>query len=244
MHELASVFGLPAEDWSALAAWTTVAVAVGAALAAFRQVAEARRLRAEQAQPYVVVYLEEAGVRHFIDLVIANLGTTAATEIVVSMQPEPERALGAGPGEWSPLVPDEIPVLVPGQQWRTLFDATHVRGESALPRRYAVTARFKDSRMKQSFSFDYVLDWDVIFNRGSATVHGVHDLAKSVDEIKQAITTWREGPGTQGLAVHVRDGDARDARLQERYRTRGADDDEERSGLLARLLPRIARRKP
>ena len=55
---LGSVLALPAEDWSAIGTCVTVVVATVAGLIAFFQVREARRLREEQAQPYVVAYLD------------------------------------------------------------------------------------------------------------------------------------------------------------------------------------------
>jgi hypothetical protein len=49
---LASVFGLPADDWTAIAAMGTLSVAIAAGITAFFQLREARRSREEQAQPY------------------------------------------------------------------------------------------------------------------------------------------------------------------------------------------------
>jgi hypothetical protein len=222
MRLIASLLGLPAEDWSAIAAWFTAAVAVAAAVAALRQVLEARRLRAEQAQPYVVAYLEESGVSKFIDLVIKNLGSTAATAVQVQMQPEPERALARDHPDFSPLLPDSFPVLVPGQEWRTLFDTTMARAESDLPRRYDATVRFKDSRGRGSFQFTYVLDWSLIIDRASVTIYGIHEIAKAVRDISKVVARWQEGAATKGLAVYVRDGDARDARTREQFEERTA----------------------
>jgi hypothetical protein len=209
---LGSLLGLPAEDWSAIAAWFTAGVAVVAAFVALRQVLEARRLRAEQAQPYVVAYLEESGVARFVDLVIKNLGTTAATTVTLQMRPAPERAIASGETKFSPLVPAEIPVLVPNQEWRTLFDTTMARAESDLPRRYEVQVAFRDSRKRKGFAFDYVLDWDLMINRASATEYGIHDIAKAARDLSREVRRWKEGAGANGLRVYVRDGDARDRR--------------------------------
>ena len=45
-------------DWSALGTIITAAVAIVAGFVAWRQLREARRLRLEQAQPYVVCFAE------------------------------------------------------------------------------------------------------------------------------------------------------------------------------------------
>ena len=205
MCHLASLLGLPAEDWSAIASWATVAVAVVAALFALRQVREARRLRLEQAQPYVVVFLEEAGVAHNIDLVIKNLGATAATDIEVRLVPPPVRAIDPE-GDWSPVLPASMPVLVPGQEWRTMFDNTIHRGRAEdLPRRYDAHASYKDARGKESFSFDYVLDWGLMFDRASVVEYGVHDLAKAARELEKHAAAWGRRSGSGGLRIYVRE---------------------------------------
>jgi hypothetical protein len=68
-----------AEPWTALATWVTADVALDAGIIALRQLGEARRLRLEQAQPYVVAYMEpSAGAWWLIDLVVRNFDTTAA----------------------------------------------------------------------------------------------------------------------------------------------------------------------
>jgi hypothetical protein len=243
---VASLLGLPADDWSAIAAWLTAAVAIAAAVAALRQVAEARRLRAEQAQPYVVAYLEESGVSRFIDLVIRNLGSTAATDVQISMEPEPERALARGDGNFSPLLPKAFPVLVPGQEWRTLFDTTMARAESDLPKRYDARVRFKDARGRECFEFTYVLDWSLMIDRASVTIYGIHDIAKAVRDMSKVVARWKEGAGSKGIAVYVRDGDARDARMKAQLSDGDSrDPDATRGGAFAavrRHLPRRLRR--
>ena len=68
-----------AAEWSALAGWSTAVVALIAGGVAVGQLGEARQLRLEQAQPYVVAYMEpSAASTYFMDLVVRNFGTTAA----------------------------------------------------------------------------------------------------------------------------------------------------------------------
>lgn len=75
---------LPADAWSALAAWSAVLLAMVAGFIARGQLRETRRLREEQAQPYVIVFAEtsEAG-QWVVDLVVKNFGTTAAKDVRV-----------------------------------------------------------------------------------------------------------------------------------------------------------------
>jgi hypothetical protein len=194
-----------AEEWSAIASWATVAIAVVAALFAYRQVREARRLRLEQAQPYVVVFLEEAGVARNIDLVIKNLGSTAATNIEVRLDPPPVRAIDPE-GDWSPLLPASLPVLVPGQEWRTMFDTTDHRARAHdLPRRYDADASYKDAQGKESFSFDYVLDWGLMIDRASVVEYGLHHLAEAARELEKHAAAWGRHGGSGGLRIYVRE---------------------------------------
>src|SRR5690348_13418530 len=109
----ATVNDWSADAWAAGAGWTTAAVAVAAGTIAVRPLAEARRLQIEQAQPYVVAYMESnpSVDQRYIDLVIRNLGTTAAKDVTVTITPLPQRS---GPdGFESVAFPKAIPTLVP-----------------------------------------------------------------------------------------------------------------------------------
>lgn len=76
----ASAFlGISTGGWSAIAAWVGLLLVAVAALVAFFQLRLGQHLRAEQAQPYVVIYAEDnAAHPHFIDLIVKNFGATAA----------------------------------------------------------------------------------------------------------------------------------------------------------------------
>jgi hypothetical protein len=149
---IASIWHLTPDAWTAIATWlgacVAVAVGIGAVTVGGRQLSEARRLRREQAQPYVVVFTEGSGndPRHF-DLVIKNFGMTAATDVRVVFSAPLESAVLRGPPNHSPIrTPDVIPVLVPGQEWRTFWDFTAARaGASDLPDEYTATVTFSDS---------------------------------------------------------------------------------------------------
>src|SRR3954465_14518190 len=136
-----------AEAWAALAAWTTAAVAIAAGLIALRQLGETCRVCLGQAQPYVAVFLDwsPAGVGIF-DLVVRNFGTTAAGDVVVTITPTPQR-LGGGQKPQEVVLPQAIPTLVPGQEWRTLWDSIFARNEAEtdLPDRHEAVVVFKDS---------------------------------------------------------------------------------------------------
>lgn len=223
-------------DWSALAAWVTVTIAVVAASVAWRQLHEARRLRREQAQPYVVLYMEpSAASAHFIDLILKNLGKTAASDVRVTTTPALKRSVQGG-GVDDVWLPESIPVLVPGQEWRVFWDAGFDRlNREDLPLRYEATVTFTDSTGK-SYLVPSVLDWSAHKGHRWATVYGAHDAAKALQEISKTLGKWQEDLHG-GLAVFVRSGDAKDEQERERYEEflgrqqakREADDDDDGS---------------
>jgi hypothetical protein len=216
VYVTASVWHLPAAAWSALAAWTAVLIALAVGFLARRQLAEARRLRLERSQPYVVVYADEspAGPAN-IDLVIKNFGLTAATDVRVTFSPPLDSA--ALSREHSPIrTPEAIPVLVPGQEWRTFWDTTHHRHRaSGLPTTYTADVAFKDSHGKGDHRFQFDLDWNVLIDRGFVTVYNEHDAAAALREISQVLR-HAMAPGRVGLQVITRDGDAMDRRTSDR----------------------------
>jgi hypothetical protein len=205
----------PAERWSAIAAWLTFGIAVVAAVVAYHQVREARRLREAQAQPYVVAYLGESFPtpgHGFLDLVVKNFGATAAIDIAVAIDPDPRR-YPVAMGEVRVDIPP-IRTLVPGQEWRTYWDALHTRKlDQHLPDRHTATVSFSDTRGENhTFAFD--LDFGQFKHQGNIIVYGTHEAAKALRDIHATVKRWDESPG-KGLRTFVRDGDARDKRIME-----------------------------
>ena len=90
--DLSELLGvLTSQEWAAIEAVATAAtalVAVLAAVFAYVQVRQARRLRQEQARPFVVVDFESSPAwQNAIQLVIQNIGQTVATDVLVSFDP-------------------------------------------------------------------------------------------------------------------------------------------------------------
>ncbi|SRR6266487_406524 len=212
--------GWTTEEWSALGALVaaggavgTLVVAIVAALAAFRQVREARTLRQEQAQPYVAVFMEpSAATVQIIDLVVRNFGTTAAHDVRLTITPRVQRSVEGG-GVEDVWLPDRLPTLVPGQEWRTMWDSGRYRPQSELPDQHDARVSFRDSR-GQALSASYQLDWGAFKGRRWVVTYGIHDAAKALREIDKTMKKWREGLAG-GLAVYVRDGDEKDRREHE-----------------------------
>jgi hypothetical protein len=156
----------------------------------------------------------------FVYLTVRNFGTTAATDVELRIDPRPRRSDqgGAHKEVW---LPERIPVLVPRQDWRTLWDVSYRRVETDLPDRHEATVSFKDSR-GEAFELHSVLDWGAHKNRMHVTTHRTHHVAKALREISKTTARWSESIDG-ALAVYVRDGDAKDRRQREQIEGREAE---------------------
>jgi hypothetical protein len=129
----------------ALAAVALLVVAITAALVAWAQVAEARRLRREQAQPYVAAGMRSSAVAEsLIEVYFRNYGTTAAFDVTVDCDP-PLTAKWGGEEVEPVLLFDSLPTMVPGEEWATLWDSALGRWESGQAMSSTVTITFRDS---------------------------------------------------------------------------------------------------
>jgi hypothetical protein len=103
-----------ATDWAAVtawAAWATVAVYVVLGIFAWIQVLQARRLREEQARPFVIVDFDPG---FLVYLTVENIGRTMARDVSIHFDKALESTL-SGPREIdeSPLLRKPIPTLPP-----------------------------------------------------------------------------------------------------------------------------------
>jgi hypothetical protein len=204
------------EDWSAFGTNVTAFIAVGAGLVAWRQLHEARRLREEQAQPYVVCYAERtSGHDQSVDIVIRNFGSTVARDVTLAVEPTLMRSGHAGRDPEPVHLPALIPALVPGQEWRTWWDlGTERVNFPDLPDRHEVLVIYKDGKRKRLPATPSVLDWRDFAIREWVVTKGVHEVATALEDIRRTVKSFQNS-GRGGMAVFVRDGDAADQRQRE-----------------------------
>ena len=178
---------------SALAAAGTFVVAVAAALFAYRQVGEARRLREEQAQPYVFVDLVPSPASStLVDIVIKNVGATVARNVRFRFEPSivstlyPHAASEAKELSEYSLFVNGIPTLPPGAEVRFLFESAPDRYQrrQELPATHRVTVTFDDSRERPCEPAEYVLDLDRQWGLLRVGVRTVHTIGKTLEQIK------------------------------------------------------------
>ena len=204
---------MTAETWAALGTWAAVLIAGGAAFLALRQLKEAQAVREEQAKPYVMAFTDHslAGTE-FLEFVVRNFGTTAAFDIRIQSSPELRRANGNEDGELVEL-PTVIPMLAPGQEWRTYYDSGISREGSALPDRCDIYLTYSDSKGNKESS-SAVVDWETLKSKQYLEILNIHHFAKDFQKFSNMAKKWSDSDG--GLAAIVYDG----AKRAEERRTR------------------------
>lgn len=197
-------------DWiSAGSTAATLVIATIAAGIALFQLIQARRLELDKSQPYVMTTMEESVSPEFIDLVIRNYGQTAAFDVRVEISPKPKRTQADAE---EVRLPEVIPVMAPGQEWRTHWDSARNRYSSDLPDRHQAVITYSGDKAvyKQSMASTAVLDWSIYKSRVRMVKYGVHDLTKAVRGLRKNQEKWTED--AQGMSVWLRSGADKDER--------------------------------
>jgi hypothetical protein len=175
-------------------------VLIIAALVAWRQVREARRLREEQSRPFVVIELDSPQ-RPFFDLVVKNLGTSMARNVRFEFDQEPDSTMNHASIDRLKIFKDGIANFPPGKEFRTLFDSAIKRFKAELPDVYSVRVTYEDQEGKRHFDEMMDIDFGLYWNRMSVTRYGVHDIYKQMDSIRGIVSKWGASPG--GGILHV-----------------------------------------
>lgn len=161
---------LSPEGWSALGTWAIAGVTTVTAFFALRYARDARLTREKQVQPNVVAYVAPSrDVSQYLDLVVTNYGQTPAYHVKLSfpvLTVTPYENLVTGEHTTELYIPEEIAVLAPGQEWRTLWDSAIERehhrnkndGQDVLGSRFEGTVSFEDSG-GSSYTNRAILDW-------------------------------------------------------------------------------------
>ncbi|TXR55765.1 hypothetical protein [Quadrisphaera setariae] len=224
----------------------TFLVAVWAVVYAKRQVQgareqleEARSLRREQAQPYVVAYARtrDEVSPHQLEVVLENLGATGARNVVVTSAPPLVRTDPATGGAEPVALPYLLPFLAPSQRWQTYWDSGPELVASNLPQRFEVTVAYDDS-FGDHHQEVFVLDWSVFVPRLFSGERTVHHLGKALEDLAKTMKAWSSKNEVVRVATY--DGEdfdrkrAREARSAAHRRAKRGRAHQE---LVERLLP-------
>lgn len=184
--------------WLAWSAWIALVLGVIALLYLHRQVQHNRRAAAEQTRPHVTMFMEpHAADWHVIELVVRNFGRTPAYDVRFEFPRPPTVAryetASDGYADVAPLqLPEELPVLAPGQEWRTVWDSAIDRAElgDAIESQFSGVVRYSDRpdrpprgwrlwrRERPQFENKVVLDWNQLPPVQRLELLTTHDLAK------------------------------------------------------------------
>ncbi|MFD3461656.1 hypothetical protein ACFWVM_18235 [Nocardia fluminea] len=174
---------------------------------------EAQKTREEQSQPNVVMFMESNATHWYaLELVVKNFGATPAYNIEMEFNPKPQ--VCPRPGSTDPTdlwIPAAIPILAPGQEWRTLWDMSNRRFKHGeLPSRHEATVTYTNSGGSE-FTTQAVLDWDSLRDTRAVTVKTLHNVAENIhkqNEHLKAISQQlaRFSSPTSGVWVFGSDG--------------------------------------
>jgi hypothetical protein len=215
-------------DWAGL----TFLVLVAAGYVAWRQAVEARRLREEQARPFVLIDFE--AWQTIIELKITNTGRTLARNVRFEFDPPlastHDESGGRGPLMELNIFKNGIPSLAPGKDITIFFDRYPARAEKKLPMTYSVHVSYTDTAGKH-YSEPFWLDLTMYLGTGGVTRHGLHDIHKQLKVIADTLKKWTD---YSGLKVMTRaDIKERNAEWEAEYRERQAAADAEEEAAAA-----------
>jgi hypothetical protein len=172
----------------AIAVAAQLLVLVVAAIVAGRQVGEARRLREEQARPFVVIDFDVRN--HLIYIVVSNVGNTLATDVRFEVDPPFESTIEDYQAKELKMFREGISTLAPGKVIETLFDSFIEREPTELPDAYKVTVRYSDERRRRSFAEVIDLDIGLYRNILSVTRRDIHHVNETLGKMLTEMKRW------------------------------------------------------
>jgi hypothetical protein len=195
---------LRADAWAAIASWATLTISLAAAVFVYHQLREARLLREEQSRPFLIVDVALRSI--IVELVIRNIGATAATNVIVFFD-EPVTSSRANGVAWSttPLFTTGMPLMAPGRIIRFFLDTLPGRESAGLPMtlRGRVTYRSAGPRPRTyTETFDINLE---VYRQSLIPEKGLPELVKEVEILRKEVAKWTDG--TRGLHVRAADRD-------------------------------------
>ena len=145
------------DEFSAAAAVLGLGVAVVVAVFAAIQVLQAKKLREEQARPYVIVDFD---FRRFLaQIAISNIGSTPAKNVTISFDKPLQTASPGRPDlNQATIFTAPIPMIAPGRQMLVTLDSLpNLFKDGTVALSYTATAKYKDSRGK-NYDENFPLD--------------------------------------------------------------------------------------
>ncbi len=212
-------------NWNAIVAIATsieVVVLVAAGVFAYLQVRQARLARLAQYRAFVIIYARILETENtLIEIVIENIGVIPAQNISFTFAPELQTTMTVNKDPssimpWSALE-SGVAYLAPGQKITHLFDSLIQRHDSKLPHVYEVNIDYKSAEGKKgrNHSEKYQLDLGAWYGSNFVTIYGIHNVAKSLQEISKQLEGWTESRSIRVLGSDLaKDREDRENRRQ------------------------------
>jgi hypothetical protein len=186
----------------AIAAVVEAGAVVAAVIYAKGQLDELRTTREQTTRPFVVLDLETW--QTIATLKIKNIGQSIATNVNFKFTPELsstfDDTMGGGDYRLSEIevFARGIASLPPGRELSTLLDQIPQRIEAGLPSRYDVEISF-DAPNGKRYTDRQTLSLDTHMGLTRVERKGVHEIAKTLEDIKRELGKWGASGG--GLRV-------------------------------------------
>lgn len=178
--------------------WVLALLALVALIYVGHHFNRSRTLRSEETRPDVTMFMEpHASDWHVIELVVRNFGQRPAYDVSFQFNNPPTVAeyehAQEGVVDIAELhLPDELPELASGQEWRTIWDSAMDRHQlgGAIASRFAGVVTYYDSpapegrwrtfraRLRKPIETKVVLDWAALPPVERIELITTHDLAK------------------------------------------------------------------
>lgn len=183
-----------ADTWAGL----QFGVLVAAIFVAWRQLAEARRLREEQTRPFVVVDLEPDDFLFMI--VVSNLGPSMARDVRITIDPPLTSSVKQHELDKIKMFQEPILSLAPSRRVRTILDSAHERDREKSPDVYDVRVTYTDDTGRRNFTEHQVLDLGLYWDTSEIRRKSVHHVAEQLKTLVAEVSKWTANmPG--GLLV-------------------------------------------
>jgi len=194
-----------------------------AAIVAWHQVREARRLREAQTRPFVVVDFEVESFLAF--LTVSNIGSTLARNVRIKIDP-PLESLIENPLAEMKMLREGIATLAPGKRMRTLYDNLAHRKLGQLPDVYAVEVAYTDETGRP-FAEQLDLDLAVYWNLTTVERRDIHDIHQRLKDMLAEMKRWTSGTRRGLLTLSPADVRAENERTRQYLEERRAEREEQ-----------------
>lgn len=166
------------DHYQAAAAIAGLVVAIIVACFAAYQLFEARRLRDEQARPYIVVDLEFRNI--FAYIAISNIGATPAAKVRITLD-KPLQTVTPGSVDinTTAMFTAPIPMIAPGRKMAIRWDSVPAMfKDETVPTSYTAKVTYLDHRGRKQDE-EYVLDLAPYFHT-AMPVSGLPEIASAL----------------------------------------------------------------